>query len=178
MSEQEISAQPTVLPRGGATPALSEGLGGKVLVGVLTAVILGVLTLLWNFASQGGVVHLLNGATTKDVEAIVNARIAESKALGASGSLITTGKWTNNAVETTGGSIRIRSEVTADNHIKLIFDNKFKSPPYVLATSISGYRVFVESINTDYAILGTQEYPNGHAGTNGTFWFVVIPSET
>ena len=43
----------------------------KVFVGVITAVVLGALTLLWNWSSSGGIVRALGGITQADVEATV-----------------------------------------------------------------------------------------------------------
>jgi len=43
----------------------------KVVVGVITAVVLGALTLLWNWSSSGGIVRALGGATQADVEVIL-----------------------------------------------------------------------------------------------------------
>jgi hypothetical protein len=43
----------------------------KVFVGVITAVVLGALTLLWNWSSSGGIVRALGGITQADAEAIV-----------------------------------------------------------------------------------------------------------
>ena len=46
---------------------MSESIKEKVIVGVVTAIILGVLTLLFNWASQGGLVRALGGVTEAEV---------------------------------------------------------------------------------------------------------------
>jgi hypothetical protein len=48
-----------------------DGIGQKVIVGIATAVVLGGLTLLWNWGSNGGIVRALGGITEKDVKELV-----------------------------------------------------------------------------------------------------------
>ena len=43
-----------------------KAIGERVVVGVVSAVALGVLTLLWNWASKGGVIRALDGVTQKE----------------------------------------------------------------------------------------------------------------
>lgn len=50
-----------------------KGIGEKVIVGVLSAAILGGFALLWNWGSQGGLVRILGGVTPKDVAEIARA---------------------------------------------------------------------------------------------------------
>ena len=42
-------------------------IANKVLVAVLTAVVLGALTLMWNWISDGGVIRALGGVTKNDL---------------------------------------------------------------------------------------------------------------
>ncbi|WP_029066180.1 hypothetical protein [Labrenzia sp. DG1229] len=44
-----------------------KAVGEKVAVGVLSAVLLGALALIWNFASEGGLVRLLGGVPARDL---------------------------------------------------------------------------------------------------------------
>ena len=47
-----------------------KNLAERVGVGVLTAVALGILILLWNWGSDGGLIHALGGVNAREVEEI------------------------------------------------------------------------------------------------------------
>ena len=47
-----------------------KSLGERVGVGVLTAVVLVILTLLWNWGSDGGLIHAFGGLNAKETEEI------------------------------------------------------------------------------------------------------------
>jgi len=52
---------------------MSDSIKEKVTVGVITAIILGGLTLLWNWGSSGGLVRVLGGLTEAEVDAKIAA---------------------------------------------------------------------------------------------------------
>ncbi len=52
-------------------PINTKDVPGQIIAGIATAVILGLATLLWNEASNGGIVRALGGVTSQDVEALV-----------------------------------------------------------------------------------------------------------
>ena len=47
---------------------MTDSIRERVVVGVVTAVVLGALTLLWNWASSGGLVRVLGGLTEKEID--------------------------------------------------------------------------------------------------------------
>jgi hypothetical protein len=49
--------------------AESDGVAKGVTISVITAIVLGILTLLWNWLSVGGLIHLLGGVTKADIAA-------------------------------------------------------------------------------------------------------------
>lgn len=68
---------------------MAESIGSKVAVGVITAVILGGLTLLYNWGSNGGLVRALGGVTEEEVDAkIAEVKLQSSVELAASASSV------------------------------------------------------------------------------------------
>jgi collagen triple helix repeat protein len=59
----------------------SSGVAERVFISVATAVVLAALTLLWNLASNGGLVRLLKGVTADEVKDIVVMTIRENSKL-------------------------------------------------------------------------------------------------
>jgi hypothetical protein len=57
-----------------------KGITKNVIVGVITAIVLGALGLLYNWASpsQGGIIHLLGGLTAKEVEEVVAKKVGSA----------------------------------------------------------------------------------------------------
>ena len=55
----------------------------EVTVGVVTAIVLGALGLIWNWASEGGAVRLLGGVTLKDVDTLIAEQLNKADLKGA-----------------------------------------------------------------------------------------------
>ena len=64
---------------------MSESIKEKVIIGVITAVVLGGLTLLFNFASSGGLVRALGGVTEEQLNKKLAAIVLKEGAAGAEG---------------------------------------------------------------------------------------------
>jgi len=62
-----------------------ESIREKVVVGVITAIVLAALTLLWNWASQGGIVRALGGVTQADFRTALEAVSQRQGPLGPPG---------------------------------------------------------------------------------------------
>ncbi len=54
---------------------MENGIKSHVAVGVITAIVLGGLTLLWNWGSNGGVVRLLGGVTHSELGTVVDGKL-------------------------------------------------------------------------------------------------------
>ncbi|PZR91820.1 MAG: hypothetical protein DLM68_02860, partial [Hyphomicrobiales bacterium] len=59
------------LPGRGEESVDWKGISEKVIVGIITAAVIGALAIFWNWASQGGLVRALGGITPKEVDDLV-----------------------------------------------------------------------------------------------------------
>jgi hypothetical protein len=167
-----------------------KSIADKVLVGVFTAVALGVLTLLWNLGSNGGIVRALGGITQKEAEDIAKRIVVPPSSL----SLIAGGQVDRDGTKQAWVGPTDFSVVSVrEGYYRIKFANRLSVDPLVVAgstdTDWSVSAVVSKSSREEFTVKGLYYHlgnksqnppppnPDQDQASATGFWFLVFPRQ-